>query len=187
MRSPLLKMALPAVVVVLVILPACTARPQRGAAACELPPGLPTAVYLPPSPTLAEGGALLGGCPNPAGLEDVDGIPDDGAVALVNDFRSGDCERARQAADPALWPILGQCQGRPEPVTASWLDGPAQPARESPYVTSLAHQCGEDLVEASWDLRVCPGPCSSNSSESLKEDYFLLSRAGRLLIWALWP
>jgi len=144
-------------------------------------------VYPPPSPTLAEGGALLAGCPNPDGLEHLGEVPVDIAIGLLTDLWSGDAERARRATDPGLWPLLDDMSARLEEPNASWLDGAAIPASQSPYARALAHQCGEPLVIVSSMLRVCPPGCVAFNSASLKEDYFLLSRTGHVLIWALWP
>jgi len=171
----------------LLLLCACASQPGPSVTPWEPPVGFPTEVYPPPSPTLAEGGTLLGGCPNPDGLEELEGVPDEIALGLLRDFWSADAERARRATDPGLWPLLGDLSSRREEADASWLDGPAMPAAQSSYAPALARQCGEGLVTASWTLRVCPPGCLAFNSASLQEDYFLLSWAGHVLIWAIWP
>lgn len=171
----------------LVVLAACTTAMPAVDTSWELPPGFAAGIYLPPSPTLAAGGALLGGCPNSQGLERVESISADDALALLNDFWSGDTERARRSTDPGMWSILGDIQPRASRVTEDWLDGEGTPASQSPYAGALARQCGEALLGVSWTLRVCPGPCSASASASLREDFFLLSRADQILIWAWWP
>ncbi len=168
-------------------LAACSTSPNQSPSARELPNGFPAEVYLSPLPTLAEGGAILAGCPNPAGLEELEVVPEDTAIALLDQFWSGDANQARRAADPGLWPVLADISPREVRPQLSWLDGPVKHASESPYASSLVRQCGETLVKASWTFTICPAECVDNSSASLKEDFFLLSRGGQLLIWAVWP
>jgi hypothetical protein len=168
-------------------LSACSAGANQSPSVRELPTGFPAEVYAPPLPTLAEGGAILAGCPNPAGLEELEGVPEDTAIALLDQFWSGDSNQAHRAADPGLWPILVDISPREVRPKLSWLDGPVKPAFESPYASALVHQCGETLVKVSWTFAVCSPKCMVNGSASLKEDFFLLSRSGQLLIWAVWP
>jgi hypothetical protein len=124
---------------------------------------------------LAEGGAILASCPNPAGLEELEGVPEDTAISLLDQLWSGDANQARRAADPGLWPVLTDVSPRGVRPQLSWLYGPVEPASESPYASSLVHQCGETLVKVSWTFTVCSPKCMVNGAASLKEDFFLLS------------
>ncbi|MBW8012253.1 MAG: hypothetical protein FVQ83_13620 [Chloroflexi bacterium] len=187
MRGHLCNLSFTAFTAFVTVLAACSTGPQQSTIPWQLPDGFPTAVYPPPLPALAEGGAILAGCPNPAGLEELERVSSSTAIMLLEGLWSDDEELTQRAADPALWPNLADISPREVRPQLSWLDGPVVPASESPFASSLMHQCGETLVKASWTFTVCPSECMDNSSASLKEDYFLISRAGRLLIWAVWP
>ena len=187
MRGSLGNLFLASFVAFAMVLAACSIGPNESSSARELPEGFVAAVYPPPVSTLAEGGAILAGCPNPSGLEELEGVPDDTAIALLESLWSEDASLSQRASDPALWPILTDLAPRQAQPQPSWLDGSAVPASQSQYASSLAQQCGEALVNASWTFTVCPSPCINNASASLKEDFFVLSRAGQLLIWAIWP
>ncbi len=187
MRGSLGNLFLASFVVFAMVLAACSTGSNESPSARELPEGFAPAVYPPPVATLAEGGAILAGCPNPSGLEELEGVPDDTAIALLESLWSEVATLSQRASDPALWPILTDLAPRQMQPQPSWFDGPAVPASLSQYARSLAQQCGETLVNASWTFTVCPGPCINNTSASLKEDVFVLSRAGQLLIWAIWP
>jgi hypothetical protein len=169
------------------ILAACAASTDQAPPQMELPEGLSPEVYLPPMPPVAEGGAILSGCPNPAGLDRLEGVTDEDAVSLLDQLWSEDADQARRASDPGFWPVLGDVSPREADPQPGWLVGPVRPASESPYAGSLTQQCGETLVQAAWAFTVCPPGCKAQSSSSLEEDYFLISRSGQLLIWAVWP
>jgi hypothetical protein len=146
----------------------------------------PTEIYPGPVPRTGAGGVPFEWCPNPAGVEHFAGFPIETAIDLINNLHSGDLQKERQATDPAAWPMLDQYAYGTDQLDASWFDGAIQPGLKSPYAQMLAAQCGQDVINQSWTARICPGPCSANTSESLKADYFFLWR-GNALIWMVWP
>jgi hypothetical protein len=147
----------------------------------------PAEAYPAPYPTLSQGGAILAGCPNPAGLQELPGVTEETAVALLTDFRSGDIDRARDVSDPGIWPIIPDLPPSPVQPEVAWLDGSPYPASHSPYAEAIANQCGEPLLKMSWAFTICDPACNVSHSQSLEEEYFVLSRADHLLIWTLWP
>lgn len=151
----------------------------------DLPSSFAEDVYLPPIQKTGAG-ALLVACPNPDGLEGVSDLPAETVVSLINELWSGDTLSMQSATDPAMWPVLTQFGPRPEMVTLPWVDE-IRPATDSQYSDSLAGQCYEKLLEVAWIASICPGPCDTAESASLKEDYFLLIRQGSALVWTVWP
>jgi hypothetical protein len=152
-----------------------------------LPAGFSADVYLPPVPISGQGAVTFGSCPDPDGLEEMAGFPKETAIDLINNLWSGDGTTARLAADPALWPLADQPREPREKIALDWFDGRVQPAARSAYADMLAAQCGETVVSFSWTATICPGPCATNTSESLKEDYFMFWRRDTALIWAVIP
>jgi hypothetical protein len=166
---------------------ACTVSSIQSATPEPVSEVLPSQVYPPPAPTLATGGAILAGCPHSAGVDQLAAVTVSDVTTLLQQLTSEDPATARRAADPGFWPALATPilpAGQPDEPR---LLGLPEPASASPYAGALAHQCGRPLVDVSWTFTVCPGPCDEQGSASLNEDFFLLSRYGTLLIWAMWP
>jgi hypothetical protein len=147
----------------------------------------PTEIYPDPVKRTGAGAVFFDWCPNPVGLRHVSDLPSDTAISLINGLHSGDTHTEKVVTDPALWPVMDQYAYVADQIDLSWLDGTIRPASASAYATVLAAQCGQGIIDYSWTARICPEPCSQNTSESLKEDYFFLDRAGVFLIWFLWP
>ncbi|MPZ24202.1 MAG: hypothetical protein GEU28_11830 [Dehalococcoidia bacterium] len=57
------------------------------------------------------------------------------------------------------------------------------PASESAYSLIVAAQCGQETVDLSWWVMVCPGPCSQTASASLPVDYFLVNSGGEWQVY----
>jgi hypothetical protein len=156
------------------------------AAPSPTPELFPTEIYPDPVPRSGEGAVFFDLCPNPAGIEDFAGFPIETAIDLVNLLHSGDRQEQMKATDAALWPTLDTYADGSQQIDGYWFDGKVERAVNSPYAATLAGQCGQQTIDQSWTARVCPGPCSQSTSESLKEDYFFLWR-GYALIWMVWP
>ncbi len=164
-----------------------TAKPTSSMVPSAQPVTFPTEVYPDPVNRTGSGAVSFDWCPNPAGLEQVPDFPADAMIKLINELLSANMEMEKAVTDPAAWPLLDQYAYGSEQIDASWLDGAPQPASNSPYADVLAGQCGQSTINLSWTVTVCPEPCSANTSESLKQDYFFLTRAGTPLIWIVWP
>ncbi|MCC6192568.1 MAG: hypothetical protein IT318_26380 [Anaerolineales bacterium] len=150
---------------------------------------LPADVYPPPVATLQAIGLDDRGCPNPAGVEGEAVLDAAAALAVMRAYFSADPATAQQARDPVLWPA-GDSATTPLPeaeLQPEWFE-PPWPAAESPYAGVLRTHCGEETLAASWTVVYCRGDCNApRLSVSLMEDYFLLRRAGRWLVWYVWP
>jgi hypothetical protein len=57
------------------------------------------------------------------------------------------------------------------------------PATESPYSQVAAAECGQEVVELSWFVRVCSVPCAEETSASLPIDYFLAKSEDQWLVY----
>jgi hypothetical protein len=170
-----------------VLAAACSSEPNAISSPQSISPAFPSEVYPPPAPTLSEGGAILSACPSREGIERLTVVADSEVVSLLRKLWSGDTQAARRVTDPGLWPVLSDLSAKSTQPGLGWLASPPKPASESPYANALARQCGDALVRASWTSTVCPGDCQDQTSASLNEDLFLLSRGGTLLVWAIWP
>jgi hypothetical protein len=174
-------------IAVFLLLASCATGTREFVSSPEPATQSPAEAYPAPYPTLSPGGAILAGCPNPAGLQELPGVTEETAVALLTDFRSGDIDRARDVSDPGIWPIIPDLPPSPVQPEVAWLDGSPYPASHSPYAEAIANQCGEPLLKMSWAFTICDPACNVSHSQSLEEEYFVLSRADHLLIWTLWP
>jgi hypothetical protein len=169
--------------------PLCTptARPPAVVLSSPPPSAFPTDTYPDPVKRSGTGATFFDWCPNPVGLQHAMGLPPEIAIALINSFHSGDTQTEKVVTDPAMWPVLDQYAYVADQIDPSWLDGTIQPASTSAYAAVLADQCGQQTIDHSWTARICPEPCSENTSASLIADYFFLNRGGVFLIWFLWP
>lgn len=150
-----------------------------------LPEGFSTQVYLAPLPLALGAWPAKAGCPNPAGLVDFEfGMPVETVVYMWDEVRSGDLHRQRQVTDPALWPLLSAAAAAGEPTTPDWVREP-MPAGDSPYADLIAAQCGREILELTWLVEVCPGPCLPGGSESLISQVLMIRRGAHWLIWAV--
>ena len=59
----------------------------------------------------------------------------------------------------------------------------AGPASESPYAEIVAADCGTQVVELSWFVRVCSVPCAEETSASLPIDYFVAKSDGQWQVY----
>lgn len=59
----------------------------------------------------------------------------------------------------------------------------AGPASDSPYAEIVAADCGTQVVELSWFVRVCTVPCAEETSASLPIDYFLAKSDGQWQVY----
>jgi hypothetical protein len=169
------------------ILVACARNVDEARSPAQPNEGFPADIYPSPIPPIAEGGAILDACPNPDGLERLSGITDQEVISMLQQLWSDDTNQARRVSDPGFWPVLSAVSLRDANPQSAWLDGHVRPAAESPFASSLAQQCGEALIDLAWTFTVCTPECQAQNSSSLKEDYFIISRGGQLLVWAVWP
>lgn len=152
-----------------------------------LPPGFADTTY--PSPLPVAPGVVLslsGGCPNPAGIEQVNQVSLNSILQILGSLGSGDLNTMRHASDPAYWSTLQTTQWRRDPWPRDWIGTP-QPASRSPYADLLTNACGKPIVETSWWVKLCPGPCQDPkvaAAESLTGHLFIIKRQGTPLAWA---
>jgi hypothetical protein len=150
------------------------------------PPGFPADIYPPPLP-VAEGVVwwVGQGCPNPAGLEKADHLPPEAVLELLAGLGSGDLDTMRRVSDPAFWPLLEPGGWRQEPWPQEWVV--AKPVAASPHAEFIANACGEEIMEHSWWVKLCPGPCQDPNvarAASLTGHLYLIKRKGHWLLWA---
>lgn len=144
---------------------------------------LPADVYPPALPVSSKvTWSVSQGCPNPAGLQKASTLSVDVALDVLNQLLSGDLDKMRQVTDQAYWPLLTAGEGRTEPLPRDWISVP-QPARDSPYADLIANACGQDILDKSWWVKSCAGPCKDVRSESLIGHFFFIQRAGHWLVW----
>jgi hypothetical protein len=89
-------------------------------------------------------------------------------------------------SDQAFWPLLSPADRRDEPLPREWIKVHA--ASDSPYSELLANACGEETVELSRWVKVCPGPCEDPNVArlaSLTGHAYLIERNGQWLVWAI--
>jgi hypothetical protein len=151
------------------------------------PSAFPTDIYPDPVKRSSTEATFFDWCPNPIGLQQVVELTAEVAIALINDFHSGNVQTLKHVTDPAMWPVYDQYAYTADQIDRSCLDGPIQPANKSAYAGVLAQQCGQETIDYSWTARICPEPCFDNTSASLVADYFFLNRGGVFLIWFIWP
>ena len=132
-------------------------------------------------------------CPNRQGIEDAAVPPTtDTVVQILTDLKAEDLTTRQQVADPAYWP---QLQAAPGQNNTTATDDSAQAmeeritvpelAQDSPYADLLASACGEDIVENTWWVQVCPGPCEAERlPQSLIGHLYLIERDGQWFVWA---
>ncbi len=175
-------------------IPTPSARPS--ATSTQIPTPRPAAsptptfaseIYPPPVPFTGAGAwGGLSACPNPSGLQRR-ALSHEQAVEIVNLYATGDDLARRHVTDPALWESVARSFGRMDaPIPPDWVSEP-RPARASDYASALGTLCGRELIEASWWVRDCRGPCAEVRSASLPIDFYLLSRGGQWLIWLAQP
>lgn len=122
-------------------------------------------------------------CPNSSNLEISDEPPANEIILKILKvlFSSRDLLAKQTVTDRAFWGQLSE-GGTNENPTTDYIESIA-PALDSGYGELLTNLCGEDVVNKSWWVKICPGPCKSSSSESLKVDYYLIKREGIWLVW----
>ncbi len=150
----------------------------------------PEEIYPPALPLQFGAWPATSGCPNPAGLQEADDLPVDVVVQVVSELLfSEDIAREKEVSDQALWPLLPLANrgktGELSGVEEGWIDTVLK-ASESEYAQLVINQCGEKTAGVTWVAKICPGPCESNSSESLKDDLFFVKRNERWLAWAIY-
>jgi len=147
---------------------------------------LPEDVY--PSPVPARPGTDLSplstACPNPAGLEGSAQLGVDAAVEVLNALLTpGDVGTQQRVTDPSYWPLLdvGRATRR---LTADQVE--VHSARDSPFAELLANGCGDQTVDATRWVKVCPDACpeSESAAPGLVGHFFLIRREGHWLVWA---
>lgn len=146
--------------------------------------------YPPPLPLLFGAWPATSGCPNHAGLQDVDDLPAEAVIHAVGELLyTGDKLRERAVSDPALWPLLPFASRSERSMSGSvdenWIDSVLK-TNQTDYAKLVINQCGEKTAGVTWVAKICPGPCAANPSESLKDDLFFIQRNGRWLVWALY-
>jgi hypothetical protein len=88
--------------------------------------------------------------------------------------RSGDLFKIRSNSDTAYWPATGVSLRRQiASLDLSLID--IRPAGESPQANLLARLCGTEVLRVSWWANV--------KAEDGVNDYFLVKRGGRWLVW----
>jgi hypothetical protein len=152
------------------------------------PPGFLADIYPLPLP-VAEGVVwwVGQGCPNPTGLEKADHLPLEAVLEVLTGLGSGDLDIMRRVSDPAFWPLLEPGGWRQEPWPRDWVEVP-QPASASPHAEFIANACGEEILERSWWVKLCPGPCQDPNvarAASLTGHFYLIKRKGHWLVWAV--
>lgn len=132
-------------------------------------------------------------CPNRRGIEEASAPPSiDTVVQILTDLKAEDFTTRQQVVDPAYWSRL---QAAPGQNNTTATDESAQameerltvpePAQDSPYADLLVNVCGEDIVEHTWWVQVCPGPCEAEGlPQSLIGHLYLIERDGQWLVWA---
>ncbi|MDD5371657.1 MAG: response regulator transcription factor [Anaerolineaceae bacterium] len=140
-------------------------------------------IYLPPLPLQFGAWPATGGCPNPQGLEDFAGFLPESAAEELQFIAVGTDEALRQWTDPAYWTVLiNPFKGKP--ITQDWIKTITRVSK-SPYAQLVTAQCGEDTMNLSWWVQVCPGSCKTfGSSEALMTNTFWINRK-QWLIWAI--
>ena len=150
----------------------------------------PEEIYPPALPLQFGAWQATSGCPNYDGLQVADDLPVDVVVQGVSELLfTGNKTREKAASDSALWPLLpfadrAETSGQSS-MDESWIDV-VRTASESEFAQLLLNQCGEQVAAYTWVAKICPGPCATNASESLKDDLFFVKRNERWLIWALY-
>jgi len=160
-------------------------------------PTLPPAVY--PSPLPLAPGVMVPGvqyCPNPQGLEAAR-LSKAEALEVLHAFISHDPEKVRRATDPAYWQQMDWEQlatpTRPTvpaevQLPSEWVTDP-QPAAASPYGELIRNMCGGEVLERSWWVVVCAGPCAEalRKAPALNAHFYFIRRRGQWLIWWGYP
>lgn len=142
--------------------------------------GVDPGVYPAPVPLLHDVGTVAA-CPSDVDLMRATLDVSD-ALAWYQSFVSPDPRTREASADRAYWSMLGQPPAAPAPLTEDRIEIGA--AAASPYAALLDNACGANVVQHSEWLRVCPGPCSVTSSQSLVGHFFLINRRSHWLVWA---
>lgn len=142
----------------------------------------------PPSLPVAHGVvlSLSNGCPNPTGVQTVNQVPVAAVQQILTALGTGDLNAMRRVSDRAFWPLLKPDQWRRRYWPADWIGTPA-PAQSSPYAGPLISACGKQIVDQSWWVKLCPGPCQDPkvaASQSLTGHIYLIKRLDHWLIWA---
>ncbi len=156
--------------------------PSVTSAERSISPNFSTSIY--PSPVPVADGVVWGpACPNPIGLDKVEQPTKNEVLKVLDVLSSNSLEPRRQAADPSLWSSLGKEQWAK--ASAEQI-GVVQPAVDSPYAELLANACGEEVVNRSWWVQICPGNCEDQEvtqPASLTTHLYLLQRQGQWLAW----
>ncbi|HEV8633628.1 MAG TPA: hypothetical protein VG370_05215 [Chloroflexota bacterium] len=103
---------------------------------------------------------------------------------MLSDLGSADLDRSRRASDPAFWSVS---RGWPTTWPRERLGTPQPVTNASPYADLLANACGKEIMERSWWVTLCPGPCQDPAvarAAALTGYLFLVKRNGHWLVWA---
>ncbi len=142
----------------------------------------PEDIY-PPALPLSGAGAWQGaaGCPNPKGLQAASDFDPQAMTALLTDLFSTDPLKAQIVSDPSLWPL--HFHGSGETVTTQWIKHFGR-ASFAPFADLVKAQCGEDILQKSWWINLCAGPCGSGFV-AIESHVFFILRNGHWLVWAV--
>jgi len=160
-------------------------------------PTLPPEIY--PSPLPLAPGVVVPGvqyCPNPQGLE-ATSLSKAEALEVLWAFTSHDPEKVRRATDPAYWQQMDweRLATPTRPTVPAEVRLPAErvtdprPAAASPYGELIRNMCGEEVLERSWWVVVCAGPCEEalRKAPALNAHFYFIRRRGQWLIWWSYP
>lgn len=146
-----------------------------------VPPAVQSEVpTLMPTQQLPTSGGSAG-CPDAAGIQGGYPLSKPEALDILNFLATGDDVERHSVTDPALWPILDSGFPAASPFSMDMLTDP-KPASASPHAEELAALCGEDIVDISWWVRVCVGPCDLEASLD-ERHYYFLRRTDQWLLW----
>jgi len=105
--------------------------------------------------------------------------------------------RDRHLSDRAEWPTVRDHwkhkSGRGHALDIRSNKVVQGPAKRSPYVGLVRHNCGRRILKRSWWVALCPGPypgtakCTLDAAPALTGHFMLLNRRHHWLVWFTYP